>query len=239
MNGFNVILGQLFLLLVIGGIILLYLKTRPKKKDAVQVGEPPAHEPVSEKYWTGNWYYIGGKYREIKIDGRRAVFCYDYYPKGKYGPRLEKQDYAHQQEILSFKNGDYYRAVELVSDFIQGHFWKGVLRGWMLCIIPASTQEMTERRFKTFCEEVSKRTGIINGYSLIRRGYNRSSSRKTGKQDDTLEGIDINASAFYGKRVLLFDDITTRGLSFCQIADNLESAGAREVVGFFIGKTVY
>lgn len=226
------------MLLVIGGIVLLYLKTRPKKTD-VQVEEPPAPEPVVEEYWEGNWSYIGGKYKEIKLGGRRAVYCYDYYPKKKYGERLEKKDYAHQQEILSFKNGEYYRAVELVSDFIQGHFWKSVLWGWMLSIIPASMQEMTERRFKTFCEEVSKNTGIINGYSLIRRKANRSSSRNSGKQADTLDGLEINSSAFYGKNVFLFDDITTRGLSFKQLADNLESAGAKHVVGFFIGKTVY
>ena len=237
--GFNVILGQLFMLLEIGVIVLIYLKKRPKKK-AEEVEDPPAPGPVpEEEYWEGNWSYIGGKYKEIKLAKYRAVYCYDYYPKNRYGAKLSKQDYAHQQEILSFKSGEYYRAAELVSDFIVGHLWKSSLKGWMLCVIPASTQDATEKRFKVFCAEVAKNTGMIDGYSLIWRKEDQRSSRMSGKQEDTLEGIEINASAFMGKNVLLVDDITTRGRSFRQLADNLVSAGANRVVGFFMGKSVY
>jgi phosphoribosylpyrophosphate synthetase len=42
----------------------------------------------------------------------------------------------------------------------------------------------------------------------------------------------------YGKRIILFDDITTRGTSFIQLANQLKANGALEVYGFFLGKTV-
>ena len=114
-----------------------------------------------------------------------------------------------QQMILNFKNGERYEAVELVSDFITGHLFRGIRVGWILCVIPASTRWKNEKRYQTFCEEVAQNTGVING------------------------------SAFVGKRVILFDDVTTTGRSFVQLADNLMDAGATQVVGFFLGKTDY
>lgn len=207
-------------------------ETRRKYKDA------SASSSSEEVYWEGDWSYIGGRYREIKIAGYRAVYCYKYFPQRKSGFRLSKQDYAHQQMILNFKNGEQYEAVELMKDFITGHLFPGIRVGWILCVIPASTRWKNEKRYRDFCEEVAKETGVINGYSLIVRERDRSNTRG-GKQEDTLEGLRINDSAFVGKRVILFDDVTTTGRSFVQLADNLMDAGATKVVGFFLGKTDY
>lgn len=200
--------------------------------------EAPASSSSEEVYWEGDWAYIGGRYREIKIAGYRAVYCYKYFPQRKSGFRLSKQDYARQQMILNFKNGEQYEAVELVSDFITGHLFRGIRVGWILCVIPASTRWKNEKRYQTFCEEVAQNTGVINGYSLIVREMDRPNTRG-GKREDTLEGLRINGSAFVGKRVILFDDVTTTGRSFVQLADNLMDAGATQVVGFFLGKTDY
>lgn len=244
-----------------GGALVLYLVCRvylkfAKKPEKTGRQEAPAETETSvtervewdceDPYarskkmgWRGGWPYIGGKYKEIKISDYRAVFCYKYFPSGKYGPeQLNDIDYAHQQEILSFKRGEYYKAVELVSGFINGLFWDSSRKGWMLCVIPASTLWKNERRFRKFCELVAKETGIIDGYSLIRRERDRPNSRRE-KGEDTLDGLWLNESVFVGKKVLLFDDITTRGTSFVQLADNLISCGASQVVGFFIGKTVF
>lgn len=242
--------GSAFVLLL---VVLVYLRftKKPEKTEEVTVHtETPVTERIEwecedpfardkKMGWRGGWPYIGGKYKEIKISDYRAVFCYRYFPSGKYRPdQLNDIDYAHQQEILSFKRGEYYRAVELVSEFINGLFWESSRKGWMLCVIPASTLAKNERRFRTFCEKVSKETGIIDGYTLIRRERDRPNTRQ-GKNDDTLDGLWINESVFVGKKVLLFDDLTTRGTSFVQLADNLISCGAEQVVGFFIGKTVF
>ena len=234
MNAFNVFLGQFLALIVAAGAVLLYLKSRSKK--TAEPEQPPEQEPeVATPYWEGNWSYIGGKYKEIKIARYRAVYCFIYYPKGKY-TRLSSIDASNRQSIISFKEGDYYQAVQLVSDFIKGHFWKSQMKKWTLCVIPASTAEKTERRFKTFCEEVSTETGITNGYGLVRRDADRIDSRKE-KKADTLEGLTFATEGIIGRNILLFDDITTRGLSFLQIADNLVSAGANHVIGFFLGKS--
>ena len=166
------------------------------------------------------------------------MYCYKYFPQRKSGFRLSKQDYAHQQAILNFKNGEQYEAVELVTDFITGHLFPGIRVGWILCVIPASTRWKNEKRYRAFCEEVAQSTGVINGYSLITRERDRPNTRG-GKREDTLEGLRINGAAFVEKRVILFDDVTTTGRSFVQLADNLMDAGATQVVGFFLGKTDY
>ncbi len=235
MNAFSVFLGQILALIVVAGAVLLYLKTRSKK--TTEPEQPPELEPeAAVPYWEGNWSYIGWKYKEIKIVGYRAVYCFLYYPKGKYGNKLKPVDARKRETILQFKEGQYYAGAQLISDFIRGNFWKSQLKNWTLCVIPASTAEKTQRRFKTFCEEVSKETGITNGYGLVRRSTDRSDSRKE-KKADTLEGLTFAREGISGQNILLFDDITTRGTSFLQIADNLLSAGAKNVTGFFLGKS--
>lgn len=235
MNAFSVFLGQILALFIVAGVVLLYLKTRKPK--AAEPEAPPEPVPVDDVYWEGNWKYIGGKFTQINIADYRAVYCFKYYPKGKYS-KLSKADDAHREMILAFKNGDHYKAVELVSDFLRGNFWKSVLRHWVFCVIPAAEADKNEKRYKDFCAEVARETGIADGYEVVSRVSNRLDSRN-GKNEDTLSGLRIDPSLIQGKSVLLFDDITTRGTSFIQLADNLRSAGADKVVGFFLGKTVF
>ena len=241
--------GQFFALLVIALVVFIFwMVLRPKRVDltASAAPDPPPEatpEPEeaavvpAEDYWEGNWSYMGGKYREIKISGYRAVYCYPYYPKGKYS-RLSKFDAAHREMILAFKEGVHYAAVDLLSDFIRGHFYRSALRGYLLCVIPASSREKNERRFRELCEKVSAECGIGNGYDVVVRVADRVNSRAE-KQSNTLAGIRIDSSRVMGKRVILFDDITTRGTSFKQVADQLMYWGAKDVFGFFLGKTVF
>jgi orotate phosphoribosyltransferase len=44
---------------------------------------------------------------------------------------------------------------------------------------------------------------------------------------------------FNGKRVVLFDDVITRGFSYARFACELESFGAEVVGGYFLGRTLF
>ncbi len=246
-------MGQIFALLMIALVALVFWRILPWKIQFWKKEDPPAMnadltaatpEPPSasekvepEIFWKGNWRYIGGKYKEIKISVYRAVYCYTYYPKGKFS-KLSKTDTAHRDMILSFKEGENYSAVMLLCDFIRGHFYQSALRGYVLCVIPASTREKNEKRFKEFCKKVSAECGIGNGFDAVVRVADRVDSR-ADKQSNTLAGVRIDVSRVKGKKVILFDDITTRGKSFVQMADELMHCGAKEVFGFFLGKTVF
>ena len=74
---------------------------------------------------------------------------------------------------------------------------------------------------------------------LIRITRDRSPSREGAKQDETTWNLYFDAEKIRGRRIVLVDDITTRGMSFVQCARKLKDYGAVEVVGFFFGKSVH
>ena len=77
---------------------------------------------------------------------------------------------------------------------------------------------------------------LLNGFNYISIAFDRNDSREC-KSSNTISNLNISYSV-YGKRIILFDDITTRGTSFIQLANQLKANGALEVYGFFLGKTV-
>lgn len=57
------------------------------------------------------------------------------------------------------------------------------------------------------------------------------------KEDDTVWNLQFSANVS-GMKILLFDDIVTRGISFIQCADKLMDKGAVWVDGIFLGRTL-
>ena len=223
------IVGLIGPLFTIG--LFVFLLTRGRKK-RVKPKEPAQREPR----WEHVLSYLGGRFKEISLDGVRAVYCYDYYPTGKFEDISEK-DLLRREEILRFKDGDSAPMAEQLIDFIRGNFWKVSLPQWVVCAIPASTREKHSRRYAKLLQDVSDATGIGNGFECIRIKFDRKDSREK-KQSNTVYNLEFDRSKIHGKWVLLLDDITTRGTSFSQCAQKLYACGAEYVCGFFLGKTV-
>ena len=110
------------------------------------------------------------------------------------------------------------------------------MKNVVVCVIPASTQYKNDIRYKTMCAKIAEKFPVINGYNYITINTDRSDSR-TQKSSDTVWNLSFSSSV-RGKTVVLFDDITTRGTSFIQVANKLKEAGASNVHGFFLGKTL-
>ena len=138
--------------------------------------------------------------------------------------------------VWDFKLGNYQTAQVLVIDFIRGHFSRAELQGMIFCVIPASTLEKNERRYRKFCEAVAAATGVENGMDVIRILYDRDNSREA-KTNDVIHNLNFGDECI-GRRVILFDDVFTRGTSFKQCSDRLIETGADEVIGLFLGKTI-
>lgn len=102
----------------------------------------------------------------------------------------------------------------------------------------ALSAEKTRQRFARLDSHVRMRTGIRGGLDWIRVTRDRSPTRESSKQDDTTWNLFFDAEKIRGRRIVLVDDITTRGMSFVQCARKLMNFGAVEVVGFFFGKSV-
>lgn len=178
---------------------------------------------------------MGGKFKLATLGQYSYAYCFPYYPKG----RLNEEDpvwAANRQAVYDFKLGNYQIAAVLLVDFLRGRYSRNELAGFLLCVIPASTLEKNERRYRRFCEYVSAKTGISNGMDAIMILYDRANSRD-GKSENTIQNLSFS-DVVAGRDVLLFDDIITRGTSFTQCAGRLMERGANSVTGFFLGKTI-
>ena len=65
-------------------------------------------------------------------------------------------------------------------------------------------------------------------------GLNVSKSEIHNKQE-----IEFDQDFFKGRKVIVFDDILTKGFAYAIFANKIEKMGAEVLGGLFIGKTVY
>lgn len=175
------------------------------------------------------------KFKYTTIGEFKAAYCFEYYPKNRY-PFVLHEDELNRKSVWNFKDGHYSIGLMKVKEFIDGNFTSEQMRNLVLCVIPASTRYKNEVRYKVLCQKVSEALDITNGYNFITINFDRSDSRNH-KSADTIGNLSFS-NEVYGKDIVLFDDITTRGTSFVQIATELKRKGARSVYGFFLGKTI-
>lgn len=178
---------------------------------------------------------LAAQFKYITLGGHKAAYCFDYYPKNRF-PSVTAQQEADRRAVWNFKDGSYTYGLNRLADFLDGNFTKEEMKNVVVCVIPASTQYKNDIRYKTMCTKIAEKFPVINGYNYITINTDRSDSR-TQKSSDTVWNLSFSSSV-RGKTVVLFDDITTRGTSFIQVANKLKEAGASNVHGFFLGKTL-
>ena len=178
---------------------------------------------------------LAAQFKYITLGGHKAAYCFDYYPKDRF-PSVTAQQEADRRAVWNFKDGSYTYGLNRLADFLDGNFTKEEMKNVVVCVIPASTQYKNDIRYKTLCAKIAEKFPVINGYNYITINTDRSDSR-TQKSSDTVWNLSFSSSV-RGKTVVLFDDITTRGTSFIQVANKLKEAGASNVHGFFLGKTL-
>lgn len=178
---------------------------------------------------------LAAQFKYITLGGHKAAYCFDYYPKNRF-PSVTAQQEADRRAVWNFKDGSYSYGLNRLADFLDGNFTREEMKNVVVCVIPASTQYKNDIRYKTMCAKIAEKLPVINGYNYITINTDRSDSR-TQKSSDTVWNLSFSSSV-RGKTVVLFDDITTRGTSFIQVANKLKEVGASNVHGFFLGKTL-
>lgn len=108
----------------------------------------------------------------------------------------------------------------------------------ILIPVPASTRAGNEKRFKTFCKELSGLLGITDGFGLIDVDIEREplAIRKGMPLTNVIRLTDGDRIA--GRDVIIVDDVITRGEQFGQLATYLKYADARSIKGLFLAKTL-
>lgn len=165
------------------------------------------------------------------------VSFFDYLPT-KY--EANKEEWKVRKLIWDFKDGKRsLQVAEMVAKHIREQF-KGCCDTLTFACIPASTAEAHVVRYKAFTAEVCRLTGMINAYKAIRVEGARLAIHETrgGKSLQTVHIIKFDRDFFKGKRVVLFDDVVTRGFSYARFACEIENFGAEVLGGYFLGRTL-
>lgn len=178
---------------------------------------------------------LAAKYKYSSLAGYKIAYLYDYYPVNKF-PTVSPEDNCRRKLIWNFKDGDYYYGVRCISDFLEGNFSSEQIKKLTLCVIPASSKFKNHRRYAQMCANISDKFKLENGFPYISVVYDKDDSRLQ-KSSNTIVNLSFS-TAVYGKDIILFDDITTRGTSFIQVANVLKAKGAKSIYGVFLGKTV-
>ena len=147
------------------------------------------------------------------------------------------QQLADRQTCYNFKDG--YLNDEVKSGFLNKiqEITNGEKTGWAICFIPASTKSKTQTRYKKLAEAIQA-AGYKVAINAIYNEHDHEAGHLTGKTGNPIEGFGFNASDIAGKKLIVIDDIITRGKTFQMVAEKLMAMGATTVTGLFLAKTI-
>lgn len=158
----------------------------------------------------------------------------DYLPV-RY--QANAQQLADRQTCYNFKDG-------IINDEVKSGFLNkiqeitnGEKTGWAICFIPASTKSKTQTRYKKLAEAIQA-SGYMVAIDAIYNEHDHEAGHLTGKTENPIEGFGFNTSGIAGKKIIVIDDIITRGKTFQMVAEKLLSMGATTVTGLFLAKTI-
>lgn len=165
-------------------------------------------------------------------------FFFDYLPT-KYEANQREWDIRHL--VWDFKDGKRsLQVAEMVARKIRLQFGAKT-NEVVFCCIPASTPQKNEQRYKTFAAEVCRLAGTVNAYDHVGIEGTRLAIHEKGNTTKSVESVQVihfDKAFFDHKKVLVFDDVLTRGYSYARFSCELEYFGATVLGGYFLGRTL-
>ena len=166
-------------------------------------------------------------------------FC-KYFPKRIRN--VGEKEVADRQMVYDFKDGRSFESVaQMTADSLKEQYGESC-KDIVFVPVPASTIAKHELRYKVFCERVCELCGTINGYDHVKVVGGRLAiheNRKLEKEIRKVHIIDFDEEWFNGKKIVTFDDVITRGITWATYSDQLENLGAHVLSAIFLAKTHY
>lgn len=202
---------------------------------------------ISSNNHTVNANFSGWKTLE---GGMRYFYLLNYYPAWmdrKNGFCPTKQETLVRHLIWNFKydpSRDITRGmhvlaakavVELLSGVLKKTFGETISNVTIFCV-PASSQCSYQRRIEDFATLLCAKTGAQNSYSHVK--YVRDATPKHCGGSG-IPVVRLDSDYFRGKKVLIFDDVTTSGGTLQRYKQVLADLGAIVIGGVCIGKTCW
>lgn len=150
-------------------------------------------------------------------------------------PQQEKD----RRKIYDFKNGICSLSLmERITDRINKLVELDKSHSWRICFIPASTHLKTSLRYTRLAQYIREHTNCQCDIMTITKEQDGLSGHIYGKKRNPAADFDICKEDVRNKNIIVFDDVITRGNTFCGTADKLENCGANLIIGLFLAKTI-
>lgn len=180
------------------------------------------------------------KYPSLERQWRKMMYFFYPYQSTK-NRNATPEEWRIRRMIWDFKDGRSFENIAyMVVNKLSGLYGTNI-KDIVFACVPASSAEKNEKRYKEFSNMVCSLSGAINAYSHIRI-ENEKLAIHEGKENKKLslvQVIDFDNDFFKGKKVLVFDDVCTKGFAYARFANQIEKLGAEVLGGMFIGRTVY
>lgn len=166
---------------------------------------------------------------------------YSYYYTMEYLPTryaANESEWDNRHAVWNFKDG--VCSASILNDMVGiiDHIVGWNKSDYVICFIPASTSFKTHTRYSSVARRLAERTGVKSSLCAISKATDSEAGHIAGKSSNPAADFCFDSSIFRGKKVILVDDVITRGRTFVQTANRLMERGASSVQGLFVAKTV-
>lgn len=175
------------------------------------------------------------------LSNKPYYFFYYYITKRSlnYDNSFSSESLDIQKKIWDFKDGvtqDYFTklVISKVKDILFGIEDKSNVI--FLCI-PASTVASNKTRYLSFSNKICKECNIINGYNFITIINEKEPKHLTNEYTKSEYKFDI--AQLQNKKIIIFDDVVTKGNSMCNFISQLENIGAKVIYCLSLAHTYY
>lgn len=169
--------------------------------------------------------------------------AYNYFYTMDYLPtryEADSNEWENRRAVWNFKDGNCStKILNMLKNYVDRIVGSDSTDDYVICFIPASTRAKTLNRFGNISEVLKTRTGVKATLNAIIKPVDSESGYVAGKSNDPTAGFQFHPEYFRGKKVILIDDVITRGTTFNDTAAKLSRYGAKSVTGLFVAKTVY
>ena len=161
-------------------------------------------------------------------------YFFYYYVPTRYSDLSSESEHI-RKDLWNFKDGYHQdQFVDLMATKLRNTF--GNADFLTLVCIPASTIDSNRTRYEQFSRDLCSKLNMKNGFKHISIVKEKEPSHLGGRDEAIYE---FDRKFFSGKKIVLFDDVVTRGSSMRSFIESLEDAGAEVVCCMSIGKTFW
>jgi ATP-dependent DNA helicase RecQ len=164
-------------------------------------------------------------------------YLLEYIPARYTG--LSPKQLQDRNTVYDFKNGNISSSVK--NEFLSKV--RGIVSGrpsdWVVCFIPASTKSKTYNRYSALALFLSREAGCNVFIDAVTKATDSEAGHVVGKSNNPTEDFEVKSEYLRGKKVILIDDVITRGRTFDDTADLIMRSGAVSVQGLFLAKTIH